>query len=303
MITKFKNSNFYQQSMEEKIFDIIKGFMIAVIIVLVVYPLYFCLIASFSSPNEIYNGNVILMPKGITFEGYLGIFKNKEIWLGYKNSILYTVTGTLCNIAVTIPLAFTLSRKEFPFSGLIMKLLVFTMYFSGGMIPLYFVINKLGLINSMWALILPSMVATYNMIIARAFFISSIPNELSEATFIDGGGYLRFFFAIVLPLSKSLISVMVLFYASIHWNDYFNALMYIRDADKAPLQLILRQILVQSQSAASDSTDVVAMLEKQKIAELIKYGAIIISSVPMLIAYPFVQKYFVKGVMVGAVKG
>ncbi|MFI3212489.1 MAG: carbohydrate ABC transporter permease [Eubacteriales bacterium] len=303
MVRRISGSKFMNESMGEKIFDIVRVVLIIFVLITVAYPLYFCCIASISSPNAVYQGRVILWPADITLKGYEELMANADIWRGYVNSILYTTVGTLCNMVFTIPMAFALSRKEFPASGIIMKLIVFTMYFSGGMIPLYFVVNNLKLLNTIWALVLPVLVVAYNLIVARSFFSGSIPEELKEATFLDGGNYFYFFFKVVLPLSKSLLAVMVLFYASMHWNDYFQALLYMQDGDKAPLQLVLRQILVQSQSQAADTSDLTAMVEKQEVAELLKYGAIIVSSVPMLLVYPFVQKHFVKGVMIGAVKG
>lgn len=303
MIEKINKSRFANESTSEQIFDVIRIILIIGILLSVAYPLYFCCIASISSPNAVYQGRVILWPADITMKGYYKLLENTAIWKGYGNSIIYTTVGTLLNMIFTIPMAFALSRKEFPFSGMIMKMIVFTMYFSGGMIPLYFVVNKLQLLNTIWALVLPVLVVSYNLIVARSFFCGSIPEELKEATFLDGGDYICFFFRVVLPLSKSLLAVMVLFYASMHWNDYFQALLYVQDGNKAPLQLVLRQILVQSQTQASETGDLTAMMEKQELAELLKYGVIIVSSVPMLTIYPFVQKHFVKGVMVGAVKG
>lgn len=294
---------FKRKSREDIIFDVINVTLLAIIMLLVLYPIYFSLIASLSSPQAVYQGRVIFFPADITLSGYEKIFTDDAIWSGYFNSIVYTVVGTLCNLLFTIPLAFALSRKELPFGGLYMKLMVFTMYFFGGIIPLFFVVKQFHLLDTMWALILPTLIATYNLIIARSFFIGSIPDDLKEAAFLDGCGYLRFFFDIVLPLSKALIAVMALFYAARHWNGYFEALIYLNDEAAFPLQLILRTILVDSQMALSAAEDATTVADKQNLVDLLKYGVVIVSSVPMLIFYPFVQKHFVKGVMIGAVKG
>ena len=287
----------------DAIFDTINVILLVLIMILILYPLYFSLIASFSSPNAVYQGRVIFLPAGLSLNGYKKIMSDAAIWTGYLNSIIYTVAGTAANLIFTIPLAFALSRKEFPLGGVYMKLMVFTMYFYGGIIPLYFVVKQMGLLNSIWALILPTLVATYNLIIARSFFIGSIPEDLKEAAFLDGCGYIRFFFLVALPLSKALVAVMALFYAARHWNGYFEALIYLQDERKFPLQLVLRTILIESQNALAAGDDATSVADKQELVDLLKYGAVIVSSVPMLIFYPFVQKYFVKGVMIGAVKG
>lgn len=295
---------FKRKSRGDIIFDIINVGLLSILTLIILYPLYFSLIASFSSPQAVYQGRVILLPKDITLLGYKKIFSDAGIWTGYINSIIYTVVGVFCNLLITIPLAFALSRKELPLGGVYMKLIVFTMYFSGGIIPLYFVVKDLRLLDSMWSLILPSLVVVYNLIIARSFFSSSIPDELKEAAFLDGCGYIRFFFLVVMPLSKSLLAIMALFYAAKHWNGYFDALIYMNDDAKFPLQLVLRTILIDSQAALTTSADDMTLAaEKMDLVNLLKYGVVIASSIPMLIIYPFIQKHFVKGVMVGAVKG
>lgn len=287
----------------DMIFDLVNITMLVIIMFLVLYPLYFSLIASFSSPQAVYQGRVIFFPADITFDGYRKIFANESIWTGYMNSILYTIVGTLCNLVFTVPFAFALSRREFPLGRFYMKLAVFTMYFYGGIIPLYFVVRELKMLNSMWSLIVPTLIATYNMIIARSFFQGSIPEELKEAAFLDGCGYIGFFFRVVLPLSKALLAIMALFYAARHWNGYFEALIYLNSEKQFPLQLVLRTILIDSQAVMAAADDATTVADKQKLVDLLKYGVVIVSSVPMLIFYPFVQKYFVKGVMIGAVKG
>lgn len=294
-----------RRSLADRTFDIINYIFMCLALLLTAYPIYYMLIASFSDPNAVYQGRVTLFPADITFDGYKAIFNNDNIWLGYLNSILYTTVGTTLNLLFTIPMAYALSRKELIGRGVIMRLVTFTMYFSGGIIPLYFVVKSLHLIDppfAMWSLIIPTVISTYNLIVARSFFISSIPEELLEAAFLDGCSYTRFFISIVLPTSQALIAVMVLFYAAGHWNSYFNALIYLNDEKKYPLQLVLRTILIQSEAAAM-TEDATTVADKQKLVDLIKYGVIIVSSVPMLVLYPFIQKYFVQGVMIGAVKG
>ncbi len=287
----------------DRLFDHINIFVLLLIAVVIIYPLYFSLIASFSNPQAVYQGRVILFPADITFNGYRRIFETSTIWSGYVNSILYTSVGTILNVSFTVPLAFALSRHELPFVGLYMKLATFTMYFYGGIIPLYFVVRNLKMLDTMWALIIPTLIATYNLIIARSFFLNSSPEDLKESAFLDGCGYLRYFYSIVLPLSKSLIAVMCLFYAARHWNAYFEALIYLDDKKRFPLQLVLRTILIDSQSSTSMTEDATTVAEKQQLVDLLKYGVVIVSSVPMLVVYPMIQRHFVKGVMIGAVKG
>lgn len=287
---------------EDRIFGFVTVLILTAVMLVAVYPLFFSLIASFSSPQAIYQGKVILWPADITFDGYEKIFADKTIWTGYFNGILYTVAGTFLNVVFTVPMAYALSRKEFPLGGVYMKIMVFTMYFYGGIIPLYFVVKQLHMMDTIWAVILPTMISTYNLIIARSYFMGSIPEELKEAAFLDGCGYLGFFFKVALPLSKSLIAVMVLFYAAKQWNSYFEPMIYLNTEKKFPLQLVLRTILIDSQNALADS-DASTVADKQQLVDLLKYGCVVVSSIPMLIFYPFVQKHFVKGVMVGAVKG
>ncbi|WP_404810107.1 carbohydrate ABC transporter permease [Metabacillus halosaccharovorans] len=292
-----------RRSKEDKIFDLINIFLVAIMVILVVYPLYFIVIASISNPNMIYEGKVWLLPKDITFEGYQRIFSDSKIWLGYKNSIIYTFVGTLVNVSCTLMAAYALSRRDLYGRNLIMFLFLFTMFFSGGLIPTYLVVKNLGLLNTMWALILPKAVAVWNVIVARTFFQTSIPNELLEAAKIDGCSDAKFFWKIVLPLSKPIVAVMVLFYAVGHWNSYFDALIYLNNEDLYPLQLILRNILIQNEASTQMMSDIDSLAAKQRVSELIKYGVIIVASIPLLVLYPFVQKYFVKGVMIGGIKG
>ncbi|NHC40523.1 carbohydrate ABC transporter permease [Bacillus sp. MM2020_1] len=292
-----------RKSKEDKVFDIINFFLVAIILLLIVYPLYFIVIASISDPNMIYEGKVWLLPKELTLEGYQRIFGDSKIWLGYKNSIIYTLVGTIVNVSFTLMAAYALSRKDLYGRNVIMFLFLMTMFFSGGLIPTYLVVKNLGLLNTMWALILPKAVAVWNVIVAKTFFESSIPNELLEAARIDGCSDVKFFWKIVLPLSKPIVAVMVLFYAVGHWNSYFDALIYLNNENLYPLQLILRNILIQNQASTMMISDLDSLAAKQRVSELIKYGVIIVASIPLLIVYPFVQKYFVKGVMIGGIKG
>lgn len=285
------------------VFDIINYTIMVIILFLVAYPVYFVVIASFSDPNYVNAGQTLLFPKGINLEGYKTILEFKQIWTGYKNSIIYTFFGTCLNIAVLIPASFALSRKELVGRKLFTTLCVFTMYFSGGTIPTYLLVKNLGLFDTMWALILPMAFGVYNMIICRSFFIGNVSEELYESVKIDGGGYMRFFFSIVVPLSKAIIAVMVLYNALGHWNSYLPVLYYIRDESKYNLQLILRNITSVLNTQQFEGMSMEAMVSAEKIKEMVKYTTILIAALPMIILYPFVQKYFVTGIMIGSVKG
>lgn len=289
----------------DKIFDTFNVIFFMIIVLLIIYPLYFMIIASFSDPGLVNTGNVWLWPKNVTLEGYRVIFQNDQIWTGYKNSIIYTVVGTTINVILTIAGGYALSRKDLIGRNYMMFFITFTMFFSGGLIPTYLLVRDLGLVNTMWALIIPGAVSAYNLIIVKTFFEANIPDELLEAGIMDGCSNMTFFLKIAIPLSKPIIAVMILFHAVGHWNQYFAALIYIRDASLYPLQLVLREILIVEQSR--DLSEVgAAILDdtgRANIASLIQYGVIIVASVPMLVLYPFVQKHFVKGVMIGSIKG
>lgn len=287
----------------DKVFNIVNCTILAIVLVLVVYPIYFIVIASISDPNDVAMGTVWIVPRGINFEGYKSIFKDPVIWTGYRNSLLYTSVGTLINIFVTILAAYSLSRKDLVGRNAIMFLFTFTMFFSGGLIPTYLIVRKLDLIDKIGALVLPNALSVYYLIIARTFFVTSIPDELREAAVIDGCSNTRFFRSIVLPLSKAIIAVLALFYAVSHWNSYFGAMIYMRHENKYPLQLVLRSILLQNQ-IREDMTEIIGDASGiQRKVDLIKYGIIIVASLPVLIAYPFAQRYFIKGVMIGSIKG
>ena len=285
-------------------FGIVNGILLAIVTLLIVYPIYFIIVASVSDPTYVNLGQTLFWPKGLNISGYQKIFEYSEITTGYLNSIFYTVLGTCMNLLVCIPTAFSLSRKELVGRGWINAFFVVTMYFSGGLVPGYLLIKNLGMINTVWALVLPGALNVYNMIVCRSFFMSNISDELFEATKIDGGSYTSFFFKVVLPLSKSIIAVMVLYHALVHWNSYLSALYYIRDTDKYPLQLILRNLTASlSVDSIQDAMDSAAISEKMKASQTVRYAVIIVASIPVFLMYPFVQKYFVKGVMVGSVKG
>jgi putative aldouronate transport system permease protein len=292
-----------KRSKPDLIFDIINYSLLTLFTLIILYPLYFVIIASFSNPDAIYEGRIYLIPKEITFEGYKKIFEDAAIWTGYANTIKYAVVGTTVNVVLTITGAYPLSRKDLYGRNIFMYIITFTMFFGGGLIPTYLLVKNLGMLDTMWALIMPGAISVWNLIIARTFFQTTIPEELREAAEIDGCSDIIFFTRIVIPLSKALIAIQVLFYAIGHWNAFFSALIYLKDRGKYPLQLILRNILIMNEAAENSVMDQNSVAEKQRVADLIKYGAIIVSSIPVLILYPFIQKYFVKGVMIGSIKG
>lgn len=289
-----------KKSIGEKAFDVLMYGCIGISILLILYPLYFILIASISDQNLVANGRVFLIPKGIQYGGFKRVFENDLLLFGYRNTILYTALGTVVNMVLTIPAAYALSRKDFLPRRVLMFLFVFTMYFSGGLVPTYLLMKDLRLLNTIWVMIIPFAVNVTNLIIARSFFESSIPDELLEAAVMDGCSNTKFFLHIVLPLSKAILAVITLYYAVQHWNEYFNALIYLKDTALYPLQLVIRDILVMNQKASASAS---AASSAVQIAEQVKYAVILISTVPVMIFFPFVQKYFMKGVMIGAVKG
>ncbi|MCG7385304.1 carbohydrate ABC transporter permease [Paenibacillus sp. ACRRY] len=271
--------------------------------VVVLYPVFFVGIASISNPENVMRGEVWLWPKNLSLVGYERLFANSELMKGYGNTLLYTVAGTLLNLVMTIAAAYPLSRPDFRGRTVFTILIVFTMFFSGGMIPTYLLIKDLGMLDTFWVMIIPSALSVWNMLIMKTFFQNSIPKEIQEAAFMDGCSNMKVLLRIVLPLSGPVLAVMVLFYAVGHWNSYFNALIYLSDRDKYPLQLFLREILVQGQMQEMVDISDDSLARSMMDAEAIKYAAVIITNLPMLILYPFLQKYFIKGVMIGAVKG
>lgn len=292
------------KSLPEISFSIVLGIVCIFIFLLIIYPLYFIVIASISDSVLVSTGKVLLFPKGISFFGYSEIFKDERIWTGYRNTIFYTFAGTLVNLLVTLPAAYVLSRKEFKAGKFIMFAFVFTMFFNGGLIPTYLLMKDLHLINTPWVFIIPFCVNVFFLIIARTFFESSLPRELYEAAAIDGCSHFTYFVKVALPLSKAMISVIGLYYLVGHWNDFFTGLIYIRSNELQPLQIVLRDILLSNQVFSGGAgTGGSAGGYAQRYADQIKYGVIIISTLPILIVYPFIQKYFDKGVMIGSVKG
>lgn len=300
-----KNPNAIRRTRSDLIYDIVVYIFLGLMCLIALYPLYFVLIASISSPEAVNSGKVIFAPIGITLEGYQKLFEDNRIWIGYRNTIFYTVCGTTLNVVVTLLAAYPLSRRKLPGKKILVTYFLFTMFFNGGLIPTFLVVNDLGLYNTPWILIVMGAISVYNMIIAKTFFENNISADLMEAAEIDGCGTFRFFISIAIPLSKALVGVLVVYYGVVHWNQYFNALIYVSDQNLQPLQMVLREILIQNSTTQQvfDESMMEELLRRERYAELIKYGVIVVASVPVLCVYPFVQKYFEKGVMIGAVKG
>jgi putative aldouronate transport system permease protein len=292
-----------RESRSDRVFNVVNYLILAAFLLVVLYPLVYIVSASFSNPTAVLSGRMWLWPVDMTLDGYRAIFEYQSIVRGYLNSIFYVVAGTTVNVTITLLAAYPLSRRDLWGRNYIMVLFVFTMLFSGGLIPTYLVVQETGLLNTRWALIIPTALAVWNVIITRTYFQVTIPHELLEAARVDGCDDFRFFLRIVLPLAKPIIAVNALFYAVGHWNQFFNALIYLTDESLFPLQLILREILVQNTVDPAQMNDAQEMLRRQNLRELLKYSLIVVASLPPLLAYPFVQKYFVKGVMIGSLKG
>lgn len=284
-------------------FYTISGIFLALLLLLVAYPLIYVLSASFSSGNAVSAGRVVLWPVDFSLEGYKAVFNKSDIWPAYLNTILYTVVGTFINVAMVMIAAYPLSRSDLKGRNVVMVLFTFTMFFGGGMIPFYILLTQLHMIDTFWVMVVPGALSVYNMIIARTFIQSSIPGELFEAASIDGCSDTRYFFEILLPLSKAIIAVLALFSAVGHWNSYFNAMMYLNTRSKMPLQIVLREILIMNQIDYSTVGDPELILKMGNLGDVLKYALIVVSTVPILCVYPFVQKYFVKGVIIGSIKG
>ncbi|WP_062108280.1 carbohydrate ABC transporter permease [Bacillus niameyensis] len=287
----------------DKVFNVANYIFLTIILLLVLYPLIFVLSASLSNPALVLKGEMWLWPKEFTLESYVKVFENKGILNGFYNTFKYTIIGTTINVVLTIMAAYPLSRKDFRGRNLIMAMFVFTMFFSGGLIPTYLLIQSLGMIDTLWVMVIPNAVAVWNIIIMRTFFQSTIPEELRESAMLDGCGNMGILLKIVLPLSLPVIAVMVLFYAVGHWNSYFQALIYLQSRDNFPLQLILREILIQGQTDDLIQGTEETLIKQQLSVEGLKYAVLIVSAIPMLILYPFLQRYFVKGIMIGSIKG
>jgi len=287
----------------DRLFDIVNYTLLGFATLIVLYPLYFILIASVSTPAEVLAGNVWVFPKGLNLDGYIRIFNDQYIIGSYMNTFLYTVVGTAISICLTMTVAFVLSVKNLSIRKPLLFFVMFTMYFNGGLIPTYMLANSLDLVNKWQVMVIMGAVDVFNVIIAKTFLENSIPKEMFEAATIDGCDYAGYFFRFVIPLAKPVIAVLVLYYGIQNWNGFFKALIYLNDKALYPLQLILRSLLVEVQVSADMIGDIETQERRMELAELIKYGVIVIASVPMLILYPFAQKYFAQGVMIGSVKG
>lgn len=285
----------------DKVFYTINSVLLGLMALIVIYPLYFIIIASISDPDAVLAGKVILYPVQITLDGFRKILERSDIWRGYLNTIIYTVLTVILALAVTVPAGWALSRKQLVGKKFLMIYFIIPMFFGGGLIPFYNVMSNLGLINTMWAVILPAILSVWNLFMTRTFFESSIPEGLLEAAKIDGAGEFRIFFSLVIPLSKAILAVMALYYAIGQWNSYFNAMIFLQDESKYPLQLVLKEILIASESTMGGSGETI--LEQYRLANQLKYVSVIVSSAPVMLLYPFVQKYFDQGVMIGSLKG
>ncbi len=290
-----------KHGLSDKVSDVILVAICCIILLIVAYPLYYVLVASVSDPYEVYSGQTFLVPSKFTLEGYQAVFANKSLFRGFGNSILYTVVGTIFSVVMIYLVAFPLSRKHMPGRKAISIFFIITMYFGGGLIPTYLVVRDTGLLNNMWALFLPGGVAVGNVIIVRNFFENNIPSELMEAAAIDGADDFTTFFRIVVPLSRPIMAVMVVFSMVAFWNDWFTSLIYL-SKDQYPFPMVLRGILITTE-AMKDMWSGMSYADANRMAELVKFASMIVAAVPMLVIYPFVQKYFEKGFMTGAVKG
>ena len=298
-----KSNKFRYMSTGDKIFIILIYVILSLLLVIILYPLIYVISASFSDPQAVISGKVVLWPVDVTLKGYIAVFQNQNILTGFLNSFYYLIVGVALNLVMTMLCAYPLSRKEFKARGFFSLFFVFTMYFSGGMVPTYILVNNLGLINSRWAMIIPTAMSTYNMIICRTYIVNSIPDELYEASQIDGCTPFKYMIKVVLPLSKPIMAVLVLYYGVAKWNDYFNALLYLYKSNLQPLTIVMRDILIMSQVDMTKVTDASAVAKMQGMSELLKYSTMVVASVPVMLLYPLIQKHLVKGVMIGAVKG
>lgn len=290
-----------KESVGDHIFNVFNTILMILISLVIIYPLWYVILASITDPAIVNTGRFLLIPTGLYTAGYVEAFDYPQLWNGYRNNIIYTVVGVIVALFATIPGAYALSRRDLAGRRGIMFLFTFTMFFNGGMIPLYLTIQSIHIYNTLWAIVLPVGVSVYNLIVCRSFFESNLPLELLEAAKLDGCSDFGFFFKIAIPLSSTIIAVMVLFYATGLWNMYFNALMYLQDQDKMPLQVVLKDLINSNQLMAGSSG--AEMAERQKLVDQLKYVIVTLAAFPLVIVYPFVQKYFAKGVMVGAVKG
>jgi putative aldouronate transport system permease protein len=294
-------SNLYKFDKGSNIFFYtINTFILLLLAFIVLYPLYFIIIASISDPDAVLAGKVFLYPVNITLSGFSKILEKSDVWRGYLNTIIYTILTVVISLLVTIPAGWALSRKNLMFRKAFMVYFIIPMFFGGGLIPFYNVMSGLHLVNTVWAIILPSVLSVWNLFMTKTFFESSIPNSLIEAAKIDGAGHFRTFITVVVPLAKPIIAVMALYYAIGQWNSYFNAMIFLQNEKLYPLQLVLKEILIATESTVGGSGETI--LEQYRLATQIKYVSVIVSSIPVLMLYPFVQKYFEQGVMIGSLK-
>ena len=292
-----KTAKFRYMSMPDKIFTIFNYTILTLVLIVIAYPLIFVVSASFSDPQAVIRGDVLLLPVNPTLRGYEAVFKNG------MNSVFYLVVGTLLNLVMTMLCAYPLSRKEFKARGFISLFFVFTMYFSGGMVPTYILVNKLGLLNTRLAMIIPTAMSTYNMIICRTYIVNSIPDELYEASQMDGCTPFKYMMKVIVPLSKPILAVLTLYYGVAKWNDYFNAMLFLYKDELQPLTIVMKEILIMGKVDMTQVTDASAVSKLQGMSELLKYSTMVVATLPVLMLYPLIQKHLVKGVMIGAVKG
>lgn len=290
---------------QDTVFDAVVAVLLILLLFIMAYPIWFVLMASFSDPAYVNSGALLLFPKGFTLLGYQKVFEEARIWVGYLNTLFYTVGGTFLGMLLTMMAGFALSRRELPLRNAFMGYFVFTMYFGGGLIPFYMVMKGLHLTNTRLLMLIISSISVYNIIITRSFLESNIPEELRDAARVDGCGNTRFFFQIVLPLSHAVMAVLVLYIAVTYWNSYFYPMIFLTDRSKYPLAVYLREILVTTGTGASSAvaSDAEAARKLQTMTQVIKYGVIVVSTLPIIVLYPFLQKHFVKGVMIGSIKG
>jgi putative aldouronate transport system permease protein len=286
----------------DRIFLFCVYLLLSVFLLVVLLPLLYIVASSFSSPEAVSSGRVLFWPVDFSLRGYNAVFQNPQIVQGYLNSLFYTVVGTIVSVTMTIAIAYPMSRRTLVGRNVVMTLILFTMLFTGGLIPTYLVVQSVGLLDTRWALIIPQAIGVWQVIIARTYFRTAIPDELVEASQLDGCGDLRFLWSVVIPLAKPMIAVVALMYAIMQWNSYFDALIYLKNPDLFPLQLVLRNILILN-TTGGGAVDASVVIQRQQLADLLKYSLIVVASVPVLLIYPFVARYFTKGILIGAVKG
>ena len=302
-IAHSKPRNRVRLSRQDKTYYSVVYTLVTLLTLIVLLPLTNVLACSFSAPESVASGKVLLWPVNFSVSGYERVFNTDEIWIGYANTLYYTIVGTFVNVFVTMICAYPLARRGLPYKSFFSFLFAFTMLFSGGLVPTYLLARNLHLLNTRWALIIPGAMGVYQMIVTRTFLVANIPQELLEMSQIDGCNDFRFFWSFVLPLSKAVIAVTAMQYAVGHWNSWFSAFLYLSDDKKYPLQMMLRRILVMNQIKASDYVDEETLVAMEGMADLLKYSLIVVATVPILCAYPFIQKYVVKGIMIGSLKG